>query len=74
MSDFKQMIFYTLTKIIWKAFCNLSECKTLNAKGLIIYFGFFVDEIFKTDWVHLDAPNTVKILLVLSSHPKESSL
>lgn len=47
---------------------------TLNDQSLIIYFGLFVDEIFKTDCVHLDAPNKVKILLVLSSHPKEAGL
>lgn len=40
----------------------------------MIYFGLFVDEILKTDCVHLDAPNKVKILLVLSSHPKEAGL
>lgn len=66
--------FYTLLLKSWKAFCNLSECKTLNDQSLIIYFGLFVDEIFKTDCVHLDAPNKVKILLVLSSHPKEAGL
>lgn len=51
--------------MIWKAFCNLSECKTLNDKSFIIYFGLIVDEIRCNKYNQ----NAMK-----GGHPKEAGL